>query len=249
MESFASVFVGIFMVAFGSYSLLANLYNNKKRKCTETKEEESNHTMKNLDCNDSSLATSLPTIFFSDKRNSNNDNKNYQTSSLHSDEECLSFPVATNYGSVVSLDHKNNNYHDGILVHNDHHHGVEGSHSHVHLPKNYHDDDNFIKKQFLSVCLGIVHGVAGPGGVLGVIPAVQLHNLWLSIVYLTSFCVTSTLVMGCFAASYGMCSSRLSRQSDVVAYRIKMFSAFLSLFVGFLILILLYMGILDKILP
>eukprot|EP00548_Thalassiothrix_antarctica_P006689 CAMPEP_0194135600 /NCGR_PEP_ID=MMETSP0152-20130528/5704_1 /TAXON_ID=1049557 /ORGANISM="Thalassiothrix antarctica, Strain L6-D1" /LENGTH=335 /DNA_ID=CAMNT_0038831919 /DNA_START=90 /DNA_END=1097 /DNA_ORIENTATION=- len=269
MESFASVFVGIFMVAFGSYSLLANLYNNKKRKCTETKEEESNHTMKNLDCNDSSLATSLPTIFFSDKRNSNNDNKSYQilvnnneylshteleneksqTSSLHSDEECLSFPVATNYGSVVSLDHKNNNYHDGILVHNDHHHGVEGSHSHVHLPKNYHDDDNFIKKQFLSVCIGIVHGVAGPGGVLGVIPAVQLHNLWLSIVYLTSFCVTSTLVMGCFAASYGMCSSRLSRQSDVVAYRIKMFSAFLSLFVGFLILILLYMGILDKIFP
>lgn len=55
----------------------------------------------------------------------------------------------------------------------------------------------------LAVAAGLVHGVAGPGGVLGVIPAVQLKDARLASVYLGTFCLTSTLVMGSFAATYG----------------------------------------------
>ncbi len=126
-----------------------------------------------------------------------------------------------------------------------HEHGHE---VHEHVFQSNSKDTGFSKK-FLSICIGIVHGVAGPGGVLGVIPAVQLQNLWLSIVYLGSFCVTSTLVMGSYAAAYGMCSSRFSRHSESFAYRIEIFSASLSIFVGSLWLTLLSMGILHDIFP
>lgn len=51
----------------------------------------------------------------------------------------------------------------------------------------------------LALVSGVVHGVAGPGGVLGVIPAAQLRNAKLAIVYLGTFCLTSTCVMGGFA--------------------------------------------------
>ena len=118
-------------------------------------------------------------------------------------------------------------------------------HDHDHLP----DMEEGYSKQFLSVCIGIVHGVAGPGGVLGVIPAVQLHNLWLSIVYLGSFCITSTIVMGTFAASYGICSSRLSASSQTFEFRMEVFSSSLSIFVGFLWLTLVYLGKLHDIFP
>jgi hypothetical protein len=57
---------------------------------------------------------------------------------------------------------------------------------------------------------GIVRGLSGPGGVLGVLPAVQLRNPKLSALYLASFCISSALTMGCYATLYGLCSSRLS---------------------------------------
>ena len=62
----------------------------------------------------------------------------------------------------------------------------------------------------LATVIGIVHGVAGPGSVLGVIPAVQLHNARLACVYLVTFCMTATVVMGVFAAFYGSLSGWLS---------------------------------------
>ncbi len=123
-------------------------------------------------------------------------------------------------------------------------------HGHSHAHDEILDKmDSGFSKQFLSVGIGIVHGVAGPGGVLGVIPAVQLHNLWHSIVYLGSFCITSTLTMGCFAAAYGICSSGVSSNSDTLAFRMEVFSASLSVLVGWLWLTLLYLGILHDIFP
>lgn len=100
----------------------------------------------------------------------------------------------------------------------------------------------------MATVAGIVHGLAGPGGVLGVIPAVQLHSARLATIYLGSFCASSTLTMGIFAMSYGACSSTLGHN----IYReffIESISASLSILVGILWLVLLSIGKLDDIFP
>lgn len=145
------------------------------------------------------------------------------------------------YGATMRHDHEHLHYHP----HHPHHHY---DHHHHHSWMNSSSRDG-LSNQFLSICIGIVHGVAGPGGVLGVIPAVQLHNIWLSTVYLGSFCITSILVMGCFAALYGMCSTRISESSHVVEIRMEIFSSSLSILVGSLWLILLSMGKLHDVFP
>ncbi|KAL7558997.1 hypothetical protein ACA910_010876 [Epithemia clementina (nom. ined.)] len=66
--------------------------------------------------------------------------------------------------------------------------------------------------RFLACGAGIVHGLAGPGGLLGVIPAVQLHSIKWTTLYLTTFCVISTVTMGLFAALYGSCSRCLAQR-------------------------------------
>ena len=55
----------------------------------------------------------------------------------------------------------------------------------------------------LAVMVGILHGIAGPGGVLGVLPAVSLKDPAQSAAYLSAFCVFSVLVMAIFAACWG----------------------------------------------
>ncbi|KAL3790802.1 hypothetical protein HJC23_004703 [Cyclotella cryptica] len=111
----------------------------------------------------------------------------------------------------------------------------------------------------LALLSGIVHGVAGPGGVLGVIPAVQLHDTKLAIIYLGTFCVTSSLVMGGFAAFYRIiCECLVQRAScerDDANYSlsrvffVEFGSACLSIVVGIVWLALLGSGKLDDVFP
>ena len=118
------------------------------------------------------------------------------------------------------------------------------------IEKNDNDvADRAVSKEFLSLCVGIAHGVAGPGGVLGVVPAVRLHNAWHSVAYLGSFCVSSIMVMGIIAGLYGSLSATWTRDNDRWAHRVEVFSAFLSLLVGCTWLVLLYLGILDEVFP
>eukprot|EP00571_Detonula_confervacea_P015853 CAMPEP_0172300754 /NCGR_PEP_ID=MMETSP1058-20130122/2776_1 /TAXON_ID=83371 /ORGANISM="Detonula confervacea, Strain CCMP 353" /LENGTH=364 /DNA_ID=CAMNT_0013010639 /DNA_START=68 /DNA_END=1159 /DNA_ORIENTATION=- len=92
----------------------------------------------------------------------------------------------------------------------------------------------------LAIVVGVVHGVAGPGGVLGVIPAVELRDAKLAIIYLGSFCLTSTFVMGGFAAFYGSLSEwmaggkRGGRRSGSRVFMVEVGSALLSVCVGFI---------------
>ena len=53
----------------------------------------------------------------------------------------------------------------------------------------------------------------------------------------------------CFAAMYGSMSAKWTSSNQVLAYRMEIFSASLSIGVGSLWLILLYFGILDEIFP
>lgn len=124
-----------------------------------------------------------------------------------------------------------------------------------------------ISTRTMAIWVGIVHGLAGPGGVLGVIPAVQLHDGRLAAIYLASFCLCSTLTMGAFASVYGTCSARLVDAAgadpllpDAGAagfsaatlrreYRIECASAMLSIVVGVLWLVLLAIGKLDAVFP
>jgi len=121
----------------------------------------------------------------------------------------------------------------------------------------------------MAIFAGIVHGMAGPGGVLGVIPAVQLHNWRLATLYLGCFCVSSTVTMGAFAALYGTLSTKLggtgggpennggdndgnvtnARGAAQRQFWIECLSACLSIVVGITWLVLLSIGKLDDIFP
>ncbi len=110
------------------------------------------------------------------------------------------------------------------------------------------DSGRRVSARSMAVLAGMIHGLAGPGGVLGVVPAVQLHDWRLAAIYLSSFCLSSTLTMGCFASFYGMCSAGLGRRTNL-EFQIHMFSASLSILVGITWLVLLSMGKLEDVFP
>jgi len=98
----------------------------------------------------------------------------------------------------------------------------------------------------MAIVTGIVHGVAGPGGVLGVIPAVQLRDWRLAFLYLGCFCISSTLTMAIFATLYGSLTSWMSRGNSVQRqFWIELVSASLSIIVGVVWLILMAVGKLN----
>lgn len=109
----------------------------------------------------------------------------------------------------------------------------------------------------LALLTGLVHGVAGPGGVLGIIPAVQMQDVGLAITYLGTFCITSTLVMGCFAAFYGRMCYWMTDGDDNIdknarvnrIFLVEFGSACLSIIVGIVWLTLLAVGELNEVFP
>ncbi|GMF42498.1 unnamed protein product [Phytophthora fragariaefolia] len=92
--------------------------------------------------------------------------------------------------------------------------------------------ENPATQKIMALLVGIIHGVAGPGGILGVLPAVVLNDWVKSVAYLGSFCVASIFIMGVFAALYGEVTGRLGGNSLVMEFRIGLFSAFFSFIVG-----------------
>ncbi|KAF1336869.1 hypothetical protein FI667_g48, partial [Globisporangium splendens] len=109
------------------------------------------------------------------------------------------------------------------------------------------DFKNAQTQKCTALIVGIVHGIAGPGGILGVLPAVGLHDTVKSVMYLGAFCVTSIATMGVFAAAYGEATGRLGERSEMMAFRISIFSSMLSVIVGILWLVLAAAGKLQQV--
>lgn len=223
IETVLETFVGLFMIALGCYSL-----------------HKAAHTHHHLENNDNTRTHSSDLELPNQNREQYNDP---QHDFALGGEASLSLADVQNHTRTKDEDGRKSMDHFSIR-----HTIMEFFHD-SHEPTEEEEEGGLLSKRFLTLGIGIVHGVAGPGGVLGVIPAVQLHNAWLSTVYLGSFCLTSTLIMGCFAVTWGKCSSRVSQNSHTVKYRIEIFSASLSILVGCLWLLLLYLGILDDVFP
>ncbi|POM66688.1 hypothetical protein PHPALM_17408 [Phytophthora palmivora] len=94
---------------------------------------------------------------------------------------------------------------------------------------------------------GTAHGLAGTGGILGVLPAVILNDWTKSSAYLGAFCLSSIFTMGGFAALYGEITGRMSRFSDSSLVRVGIFSSSVSLCVGIMWVILVSTGTLDEV--
>lgn len=95
---------------------------------------------------------------------------------------------------------------------------------------------------------GVFHGVAGPGGVLGVMVALKLNDWLLSSLYLMLFFVSSILTMGLYAILYGYCTQKLTicaNNKRKCAFILKFVSAVFSLIVGVLWLSLTFSGSLN----
>mmetsp|Transcript_9124 Transcript_9124/g.11410 ORF Transcript_9124/g.11410 Transcript_9124/m.11410 type:complete len:337 (+) Transcript_9124:169-1179(+) len=251
VQSFFESLVGVFMIVLGGYGFISS---HKRYRGIESRNESSD-MVDDYDEGEGGSVHVLPSTELSPSADGDGQQQTSFLPSLDVQHGEASMSIAdVSYDAMGTTvpQIQNRNTADFIHDHHDHHH--------------YHDcckedeecccdccgccGESEISKPLLSLGIGIIHGVAGPGGVLGVIPAVELHNMKLAMIYLGTFCLSSTLTMGTFAASYGSCSSYITqRGSATVGYRMEMFSSSLSLFVGVLWLYLLSIGKLDDIFP
>jgi hypothetical protein len=107
-----------------------------------------------------------------------------------------------------------------------HHHEIP-----THIP--FLDMQDKATQRMVSLAMGLLHGVAGPGGILGVLPAVEMQHWQSSTIYLSSFIVGSTVSMGCFASLYGEATRRLGASAgEPVEMGLSVFSSLASVLVG-----------------
>jgi hypothetical protein len=236
-------FVGVFMIGLGCYGIHRS---RKKLLANRNQQMEDNHYTNSNITDSSPLHYNFP----------NNEQEIIsQTEEVH----------AYDYGTTVSskISSVNSKYHTHMVAINLYnsdkdeeimitvqHPGTQNalenslslplSMSHIQCPICI----SYSTTSVLAFLAGIFHGVAGVGGILGVLPAVQMTNPLWGTLYLLTFCICSTLTMGCFAMCYG----RLFGQCHGLwEFRMECFSACLSVLVGILWLTLLRLGKMEDV--
>lgn len=139
-----------------------------------------------------------------------------------------------------------------LLCDDHHHHHPHSQGQHVEYAVEECSYCPFINMQdpstqrILSFAIGLLHGVAGPGGILGVLPAVEMQKWTSSVLYLGSFIIASTLSMGTFAAMYGEGTRRLGATTEMMELGLSVFSSGMSIVVGVIWFVFSVLGKLDE---
>lgn len=95
------------------------------------------------------------------------------------------------------------------------------------------DRDSSFLTGWLAVLAGVVHGAAGPGAILGVLPAMALRDEPLVLGYFCGFVGATVVAMGAFAAGWGAGTRALGRRGGArVARGLAMCSSVLCVVVG-----------------
>lgn len=257
--------VGIFMLLLGTYGLRKTWDKRPSTSCLFYYHPAVATTVTTNSNDDDDIWRDEITTYkcqeFSDEDDADDDDEEAcREDKLRRDDILLQWEASSSAQNNNSTQHNNNNGVDASGTENDENSSETDGDAVV-------ADSIFVRcvkalsLRTMATVAGIVHGLAGPGGVLGVIPAVQLHSARLATIYLGSFCASSTLTMGIFAMLYGTCSSKIvgSRSGGAGAggapshqhreFLIEGMSASLSILVGLLWLSLLTLGKLDDVFP
>jgi hypothetical protein len=256
---YCDTLVGIFMIALGCYGVIGALksYREKRNKRdpdwevgTEMDEQgnkvsssTADHSVQHHHQSPEGAQKQEGTMM--SFNNSNNDLESLRrTSSVRDTKKTSglgSTHTTTSRGSNSEQPNATNFsvYHD----HDDHHH-ISLSEACPILP--YIDMHDPTTQRIISFSIGLLHGVAGPGGILGVLPAVEMQNWRYSFVYLGSFILTSTISMGTFAALYGELTRRIGATAESIELGLSVFSAAMSILVGTVWLVMSILGKLDS---
>lgn len=235
LSRYCDVLVGVFMVVLGVLSINSAVRGYNERRFKKTSEEQdielSGDTNIKLQRRHSS--SKLSTVVTSDA------SQNISPLAVSSLEpapllvaEVCSLEVPSSYSTDDGFTEKI----DSQLVS----HGWEIFQGHsidMHEP---------ITQRIVSFLIGLLHGIAGPGGILGVLPAVEMQCWQSAFIYLGSFVVSSTVSMGAFAALYGEVTKRLSATADCMELGLGVFSASMSVIVGLVWVVLSVLGKLDE---
>jgi hypothetical protein len=113
----------------------------------------------------------------------------------------------------------------------------------------YHTASTSLKTRIISLLSGIATGIAGPGGVLAIMPASYYPTYFESVLYILFFMVSSTLMMGIVAFAVGELTYRFAvnyiKRMNFIKYT-YICSSVLSITVGCIWIILTFAGILGN---
>lgn len=208
--------VGAFMICLGFFGIITALRTYREKRTKRDKDIKRSHDIEDsVPVNESSREKGASPRLTSSKL------------TINEESTALIDSTSTDLDTYHDHDH-------------DHLHGLEECQYCVFI--DMHDPTT---QRILSFAVGLLHGIAGPGGILGVLPAVEMRKWTSSFLYLGSFIFASTLSMGSFAALYGESTKRLGATAETIELGLNIFSAAMSVIVGTLWLVFSILGKLE----